>query len=997
MTRASLVLAALIACPLAGSQSHADLVMQGLKWRELGPARGGRSVAVSGVPGRPKEFYMGTTGGGLWKSVDSGENWACVSDGFFEWGSVGAVGVAPSNPDVVYVGTGECDIRGNISPGDGVYKSADGGKTWRHVGLRETRFVAKVRVHPTDPDTAYVAALGHVYGPNPERGVYKTTDGGATWQKVLYVDDRSGGIDVEFDPADPSTLYAATWTAWRTPYELNSGGPGSKLWKSTDAGQTWDEISDNPGMPAGPLGKIGVAPSPADPKRVYAIVEALDGGIFSSDDAGQTWQKVNADRNWRQRAWYYTHVVAHPKERDTVFVLNVAYGKSTDGGKTFRSSVAQHSDHHDLWIDPAEPERMVMGNDGGACVTLDGGRAWTEQDYATAQFYHVSADNAFPYRLLGAQQDNSTVRIPSRMPGAGVTERDWTSTAGGESGYVSAKPDDPDIVFGGSYGGSLSWTNHRTNQRRSVDPWPDNPMGHGAADLGHRFQWTFPIVFSTHDPNVLYCTSQHVLRSRDLGQNWQVVSPDLTRNDKSKMGPSGGPITKDNTSVEYYGTVFTFAESPRRKGLLWAGSDDGLVHVSTDDGRTWQNVTPRGMPEWGLCSMVEPSPHDPAVAYLAVDNHENDDHAPYVFKTADTGKTWTRLDARLPQDVFVRVVREDPTVRGLLYCGTENSVHVSLDDGRTWRTLASGLPKTPIHDLVVKDGDLAAATHGRSFWVLDNLGPIRQLASAPASGPWLVRPENAVRARFGAPVGGVGRNPMSGLVVDYVLPSAAQKVTFEILGMDGMVAIKDEAQSTAAGHNRFAKWPTVPTYTVPQGMVFWTGGGRPVVMPPGRYTLRMTVDGKSFEQEFEWRMDPRSPASARDVQEQFRFAMVVAGRVKEANDAVLRIREHRKAVEAAVAAKPDLKARADAVLASLREVEEAIYQTRMQSGQDPLNYPIRLNDKLSGLFGFVVSGDGAPTSGAKDVFKLLDGQLREQLDRLKAVEHGELKALLGGS
>jgi photosystem II stability/assembly factor-like uncharacterized protein len=897
---------------------------------------------------------------------------------------------------VVYVGMGECDVRGNISPGDGVYRSTDGGKTWAHAGLRDTRFIAKVRVHPTDPDTAYVAALGHVYGPHPDRGVFKTTDGGKTWQKALYVDDRSGAIDVEFDPADPNTLYAATWTAWRTPYELNSGGPGSKLWKSTDAGQTWDELSDNPGMPAGPLGKIGVAPSPADPKRVYAIVEAHDGGIFSSDDAGQTWQSVNTDRNWRQRAWYYTHVVAHPKERDTVFVLNVAYGKSTNGGKTFSQSVAQHSDHHDLWIDAADPNRMVMGNDGGACVTLDGGRVWTEQDFATAQFYHVSADNAFPYRLLGAQQDNSTVRIPSRTAGAGIQADDWTSTAGGESGYVAAKPDDPDIVFGGSYGGSLSWTNHRTNMRRSVDPWPDNPMGHGAADLVHRFQWTFPIVFSAHDPDVLYCTSQHVLRSRDLGQTWQVVSPDLTRNDKSRMGPSGGPITKDNTSVEYYGTVFTFAESPRRRGLLWAGSDDGLVHVSTDDGRTWKAVTPKGMPDWGLCSMIEPSPHDPNVAYLAVDNHENDDHAPYVFKTADLGKTWTRLDARLPQDVFVRVVREDPTVRGLLYCGTENGVHVSWDDGRTWRPLASGLPKTPVHDLAVKDGDLAAATHGRSFWVLDDLSPVRQLAQAPESGPWLVRPENAVRARFGAPTGGVGRNPLSGLVVDYVLPSAAQKVTFEIVGMDGLVSITDEAQSTAAGHHRFAKWPTVPTFTVPQGMVFWAGRGRPIPIPPGEYTLRMTVDGRTFEQRFDWRMDPRSPATARDVQEQFRFALTVAARAKEANDIVLRVRAHRKAVEEAVTAKPDLKPQADQVLAELKEVEEAVYQTKLQSGQDPLNYPIRLNDKLAGLFGFVVSGDGAPTSGAREVFQMLDTQLRAQASRLKAIEAEGLKRVLGG-
>ncbi|QYK57350.1 MAG: hypothetical protein KF884_07275 [Fimbriimonadaceae bacterium] len=959
---------------LALSQDPFAEAAQALKWREVGPWRGGRSVAVSGVPGRPKEFYMGTTGGGLWKSTDEGQNWACVSDGFFEWGSVGAIGVSPSQPDTVYVGMGECDIRGNISPGDGVYKSTDGGKTWANVGLRETKFIAKARVHPTDPDTVYVAALGPVFGPSRHRGVYKTTDGGRNWSQILFVDDRSGAIDVEIDPHDPQALWAATWTAWRTPYTLNSGGPGSKLWKSKDGGATWEDLSRNPGMPESPLGKIGVAPSPADPSRVYAIVEAKEGGVFVSDDRGATWTRTNEDRNWRQRAWYYTHIVAHPTEKDTCWVLNVMVGKSTNGGKTFTQSAARHVDNHDLWIDPADPNRMVIGNDGGACVSTDGGRTWTEQDFPTAQFYHVSADNAFPYRLLGAQQDNSTARVPSRTQGRGIGPNDWTSTAGGESGHVVAHPRDPDIVVGGSYGGYLTLQNHRTGENRNISAWPDNPMGHGAADLRHRFQWTFPILFSSHRPYTLYVGSQHVLASDDLGGSWREISPDLTRNDKSKMGPSGGPITKDNTSVEYYGTVFALAESPRKRGLLWAGSDDGLLHVTTDGGKRWSNVTPPQMPDWGLVSLIEASPHDPDTAYVAANNYKNDDHTPFLFVTRDLGKTWKRIDGGLPRDSFTRAVREDPTVKGLLYCGTETGLFVSPDGGGQWTRADGGLPKTPVHNLVVAGSDLAVATHGRSFWILDDLTPLRDLARSRQTGVWLSVNPVSYRVRWGS-TGGLtdGKNPSSGVTVTYRLTEKVEKLIFEFVGPDGTVWLTDEGQKKEPGVHRFAKWLAVPGAQTPQGFILWNGGGRPMTLPPGEYTVRMRVGQQSLEAKTRWTRDPRKSASDRDLNEQFQFARQVSSLFNEVNQSVLAIR---KAREALAKAPESRQTEAKRLVAETTAIEQALYQTQNRSGQDPLNFPIRLNDKIAGLLGVVLGGDSRPTRQSYAVFAEYEREYR---------------------
>jgi photosystem II stability/assembly factor-like uncharacterized protein len=699
-----------------------------LEWRGVGPFRGGRVAAVAGDPVHKHIFYFGSTGGGVWKTTDGGVYWENVSDGAFKRASVGALAVAPSDPNVIYAGMGEATIRGNVSHGDGVWRSTDGGASWSHLGLEQARNIAKVRVHPQDADVVYVAALGHAHGPSEERGVFRSRDGGASWEKVLYVNEDVGVNELALDPRNPRILYATAWRARRGPYHLESGGPGCGLWRSTDGGDIWTELSRNKGLPTGTLGKLGVAVSPAREGRVYALVEHEQGGVFRSDDGGATWERRGDERELRERPWYYMHLVADPQDPETVWVLNVKLFRSHDGGKTFAHVPIPHGDNHDLWIDPADPHRMIEGNDGGACVSFNGAETWSSlYNQPTAEIYHVTADTLRPYRVYGAQQDNSTISLPSRSRYGAIVQADMYEVGGGESGYIAVRPDNPNIVYAGSYQGYMTRYDHATGQSRDITVRPEYMMGWPAREVRYRFQWTFPIVLSPHDPNVLYATGNVVFRSADEGASWEAISPDLSRNDPATLGDSGGPLTRDNCGTEYYGTVFAFAESPRERGLLWAGTDDGLVHLSRDDGGAWQNVTPSELPEWALISIIEPSPHDPAAAYLAAHRYKHDEFTPYLFKTGDSGRTWTKITDGIPADEFTRVIREDPERRGLLYAGTEAGLYVSFDDGARWQSLRANLPVVPIHDLLVKNGDLVAATHGRGIWILDDLSPLRQL------------------------------------------------------------------------------------------------------------------------------------------------------------------------------------------------------------------------------------------------------------------------------
>ena len=989
-----------------------------LEWRSIGPFRGGRVTAVAGHADQPSTFYFGATGGGVWRTTDGGLTWQPISDKEFRTGSIGAIDVAPSDPNVVYVGTGESPIRGNVSPGDGMYRSTDAGKTWVPSGLRDAGQIGAIRVHPTNPDLVYVAVLGHAFGPNPERGVFRSKDGGRTWDKILFRSDSAGAIDLAMDPVNPRILFAAFWQARRGPWYMSSGGPGSGLFKSTDGGDTWKEITRNEGLPKGVIGKIGVTVSGANHDRVWAIVEAEDGGVFRSDDGGATWRRTNEERNLRQRAWYYTHIHADPKDPETVYVLNTGFYRSVDGGRTFTAIRTPHGDNHALWIAPNDPMRMIEGNDGGANVSYNGGVSWTGQDnQPTAQFYHVTTTTHFPYRVCGSQQDNSSVCTAARTDGGGITEKDWYEVGGGESGWIVARQDDPDIVYAGSYS-YLSRLDVRTHQERDVTPWPENPMGWGAADLKYRLQWTFPIALSPFNPRVLYAGAQVVFRSTNEGQSWDVISPDLTRNDKSRQGPSGGPITKDNTSVEYYNTVFVIAPSARDSSLIWVGTDDGEVQITRDAGKTWSNVTPpaRDLPEWSLISSVEPSPHDAGTAYVAATRYKLDDFRPYVFKTTDYGRTWRKLVTGIPDGHFIRVVREDPVRRGLLYAGGEFGVYVSFDDGAGWQTLQRNLPIVPIHDLVVKDNDLVAATHGRAFWILDDLTPLHQLADSVArAARFLFTPRDPYRmgggGGFGGAPTGVGANPPSGTVVFFYLkdkPDSAAEVRLDFLdARDSLIRRfttrpKEPGDSlkVRAGMNRFVWNLRYPEASRFQGMIFWAGGTQGPVAVPGTYKVRLTAGDWSQTRGFTLKKDPRGTATPDDYQRQFDLLIRIRDRVSAANDAVKRIRDVKEALDGAATrargmpgdAGRRIAQLADSIKGRLSTIEAEIYQVKNRSSQDPLNYPIRLNNKIAALAGVAASADAAPTDQSLQVFEQLSAALQVQLDRLKAVLDADIPA-----
>ena len=699
-----------------------------LKFREVGPFRGGRSCAVTGVEGNPNLFYFGSTGGGVWKTTDGGKTYENISDGYFG-GSIGAVAVSKSDPTVIYVGGGEVTVRGNVSSGYGIWKSEDAGETWKSCGLPKSRHIPRIVIDPNNSDIVYASVLGNIYKPTQERGVYKSIDGGENWERILFSNQYSGAVELVMDPSNPRILYASTWRLNRTPYSLNSGGEGSALWKSIDEGKNWTEISLNHGFAKGTLGIIGVTVSPVNSQKVWAIVENKDeGGIYRSDDGGSTWNYINSSRDLRQRAWYYSKIYADTQDEDIIYVMNVSYHKSKDGGKTFKSSNAPHGDHHDLWIAPEDNQRMIIGDDGGAQVSYDAGSTWsTYHNQPTAQFYRVTTDNAFPYRIYVAQQDNTTLRVNHRSSSNGITEEDWEATAGGESAHIAIDPLDNDIVYGGSYGGFLTRVNHKNNSIRGINVWPDNPMGYGAEGMKYRFQWNFPIHFSKHNPKKLYTFSNHVHVSENEGQSWKIISPDLTRNDPEKLKSSGGPITQDNTGVEYYCTIFAANESPLKEGLIWIGSDDGLIHLTRDGGNNWENITPPMMPKWLMVNSIEPSPFDPAVCYVAGTLYKSGDFKPYLYKTSDYGKTWSLITKGIPSEHFTRVLRADPAKKGLLYAGTETGIYISFDDGRSWNPFQLNLPIVPITDLTIKENSLIVATQGRSLSILDDLTVLHQI------------------------------------------------------------------------------------------------------------------------------------------------------------------------------------------------------------------------------------------------------------------------------
>jgi photosystem II stability/assembly factor-like uncharacterized protein len=1030
------------AAPVLAQSGIDSSAFKSLSWRNIGPQRGGRSVAVTGSAARPQEYYMGTTGGGVFKSTDGGDDWAPVSDKYFG-GSIGAIAVSESNPDIVYVGGGEFPIRGNLSHGDGVYKTTDGGKTWRYMGLIETRHISKIKISPTNPDIVYVAALGKVFETGPDRGVYKSVDGGESWKKVLFRDDTTGAVDLVMDPNNPDVLYAGLWTAYRRPWTMVSGGTGSGLFKSTDGGETWKEITRNPGLPKGLIGNLGITVSPANSKRLYAIVEADDGGVFRSDDAGATWTRVNAERKLRQRAWYYSRIFADPKDENGVYVLNVQFWKSTDGGRTFpRPYRSHHGDNHDLWIAPNNPQRMILGNDGGAEVTVNGGRSWSDVDYPTAQFYHVTTTNNFPYRVCGAQQDNSTVCMSS-MPERGTEYADFFDVGGGESGYIAVRPDNPDIVFAGSYGGLLTRTDLRSGFSRDVNAWPLNPMGHSAIDSKYRFQWTFPIVFSPHDPNTLYVGSSVVFKSTNEGESWTAISPDLTRHDPATLGPSGGPITKDQTSVEYYATVFTIAESPVEKGVIWAGSDDGLVHVTRDDGKTWTDVTPPGLPKWARISIIDASPHAKGAAYLAANMFQLGDFSPYLYKTSDYGATWTRIDQGITPTEFTRVIREDPVRRGLLFAGTERGVWVSFDDGGDWQPLQLNLPPVPVHDLTVKDNDVVIATHGRGFWILDDISPLRQVtAAAMASDAHLFQPVDAYRTferadihywlkRGGQKVtleflDGQGKvihaftsDPDPKWIADSTAMAKAESATRDSLIALGVQPASLKSDEPEGGRNRFeGGWrPTRPDsapnkkgmntfhwnmrYPEPsafRGLIMWAAGVFGPQAPPGAYTVRLTVGDKAETQPLKLLKDPRSQATQADLDEQFQFLIKIRDETSKANDAVTTIRNVKAQLANRVSRAPAGRSTAlerlvNPLVEQLSAVEGEIYQVKNQSGQDPLNFPIKLNNQIAALMGVVASTEAKPTAQSYEVFKVLSAQLDTQLGKLETLLGTNLAAV----
>ena len=978
------------------AQNFNEKNYKALEYRLIGPFRGGRSAAVTGVPNKPNLFYFGATGGGIWKTSNGGREWENISDGFFG-GSIGAISVSKSDPNVIYVGGGEKTVRGNVSSGYGIWKSVDAGKTWTSSGLGKSRHIPRIAIHPTNSDIVYAGVLGNIYKPSQDRGLYKSIDGGKTWKKTLFSNEHSGVVDLIIDPTNPRIIFASTWRVQRTPYSLSSGGEGSALWRSTDSGETWKEVSKNEGFPKDTLGIIGVTVSPINNQRIWSIVENKDkGGLYRSDDGGDTWKEVNSERKLRQRAWYYTRVYADTKDVNKVYVLNVRYHKSVDGGKTFSTHNAPHGDHHDLWIAPENPDRMIIGDDGGAQVTYDGGETWsTYHNQPTSQFYRVTTDNHFPYRIYVAQQDNSTIRIPHRTDGRSISEDDWESTAGGESAHIAVDPEDNDIIYGGSYDGFLTRVNHKKNTVRAINVWPDNPMGHGAEGMKYRFQWNFPIIFSKHNPDRLYTFSQHVHVTENEGQSWKIISPDLTRNNPEKLKSSGGPITQDNTSVEYYCTIFAAQESPLKEGLLWVGSDDGLIHLTKDGGENWENVTPKGMPEWMMINSIEPSIFDEGTCYVAGTKYKTGDFSPYLYKTTDYGKTWKKITNGINPEHFTRVLREDPKQKGLLYAGTETGMYISFDDGENWNSFQLNVPIVPITDITIKENNLIVATQGRSLWIIDDLTVIHQLYTSNTGNIRLYKPKDTYRMRGGSRENSktAGTNHPNGVITYFNLDNFKETDTISLTYFDSKGDTiktfgnqqKENKLKVKKGANKFV-WDLVYKGAEKlDGMILWWASLSGPKVIPGKYTVALNVNKESKSETFTILADPRSESTSVQMQQQFEFIKSINKTMDEAHKSIKKIKKINKQLTAFEKQYKgnnevkDLLEKAKKLKEQFSEIEKALYQTKNRSGQDPLNFPIKLTNKLGHLNSLVSMGDFAPTEQDIAVKNELTQKIESQL------------------
>ena len=990
--------------------SYPESTYESLKYRSLGPHRGGRSAAVTGVPGNPNLFYFGATGGGVWKTEDGGQSYENISDGYFG-GSIGSVAVSKSDQNVIYVGGGEVTLRGNVSSGYGIWKSVDAGKTWNFSGLPKSRHVPRIVIDPNNHNIVYAAVLGNIYKPTSDRGVYKSKDGGKTWKKVLFSNNHSGAVELVMDPSNSRTLYAATWRVNRTPYSLNSGGEGSALWKSVDQGENWTKISINEGFAEGTLGIIGVTVSPVNTQRVWAIVENQEkGGIYRSEDGGSTWSHINDSRALRQRAWYYSKIYADTQDEDIVYVMNVSYHKSKDGGKTFKSNNAPHGDHHDLWIAPEDNQRMIIADDGGAQISFNGGETWTTyHNQPTAQFYRVTTDNSFPFRIYVAQQDNSTLRVNYRSSGGGISEDDWEPTAGGESAHLAIDPLDNDIVYGGSYGGYLTRVNHKTNSERGINVWPDNPMGYGAEGMKYRFQWNFPIHFSKHDPKKLYTFSNHVHVSEDEGQSWEIISPDLTRNDPEKLKSSGGPITQDNTGVEYYCTIFAANESSIKEGLMWVGSDDGLIHLTKDGGNNWENVTPSNMPKWLMINSIEPSPFDPAVCYVAGTLYKTGDFKPYLYKTSDYGKTWSIITNGIKSEHFTRVLRADPEKKGILYAGTESGMYISFDDGNSWNSFQLNLPIVPITDLTIKENSLIVATQGRSIWALDDLTVLHQIDQNTVNKEInLFKPKTSyrTRGRGGKETLTEGTNLPNGVIVHFNVKNFSpdkDELSLHFKEQDGTIIKtyksndENDKLEIKSGGNTFV-WNTLyEGAEILDSMIFWSASFSGAKAVPGKYKVVLEKNGESQEHDFEILPDPRSEVSISQMRLQFDFVNKVNATVDKAHKAIKNIRQIRKKLEefnsnfSENESVINLVKKAKQLNSSLTEIEKALYQTKNRSRQDPLNFPIKLTNKLGHLNSLVTSNDFPPTNQDELVRKELTAEVEKHILKYQKLISQDLK------